>query len=91
MGTGDPILEAIADVRASDLRVLAAGVRRLGRSAEGLAAALEDAAAYGPDRLVELKLQRFLRQAGPEVLAPFESSEAPVWRAVGQAAARIDG
>jgi hypothetical protein len=36
-------------VRPSDLRVLAAGVRRLGRSADGLAAALEDAATFGPD------------------------------------------
>jgi len=91
MGAADPILAAVADVRPLDLRVLAAGVRRLGASAEALATALEDAAVFGPDRIVELKLRRFLRQAaGSEMLDAFQNSEAPVWQAVGEAAAAWD-
>jgi len=40
MSDADPILAAIADVRPSDLRVLATGVRQLGLSAGALAVAL---------------------------------------------------
>ena len=46
---------------------------------------------FGPDQIIDLQLRRFLRRAGPEVLAAFKNSEAPVWRAVGEAAGREAG